>query len=41
MGDNKRTEYRDRMGAGNEFHRDSMVRRERKLKKKELNYKYN
>ena len=41
MGDNKRTEYRDRLNVGNDFHRDVMIRKDRKLKKKELNYKYN
>lgn len=40
-GDNHRSEYRDRFNKEKEFHRDTVVKKERKLRGKEWNYKYN
>jgi hypothetical protein len=40
-GDNNRSEYRDRFNEEKEFHRDTFINKERRLPRKEWNYKYN
>ncbi len=40
-GANQGSEYRNRFNPEKEYHRDSVVPKERKMKKKEMNYQYN
>ena len=40
-GANQGSEYRNRFNPEKEYHRDTDVSKERKLKKKEMNYQYN